>query len=160
MTNKLALYFGCIGWAGHCLYEPGERQVEPGKFDGLGRDYGLLDGGLLRNRRVPDAPDGRVHWTFGGRPITGNYWHSFFWWDRSVDRRDACNSGFYVRGFGPPDQWLVNARAAFEFACATWPRVVARQQHPLLLVCIHGTDQAIECEQCAKERAEREARRA
>jgi hypothetical protein len=65
-----------------------------------------------------------VHWTCGGDPL----WFAFVWWDRSGDSRPGSNSGFYVRGFAPPE-----ARQAFEFACRAWPAVVARQEHALVL---------------------------
>ncbi len=83
-----------------------------------------MDAGLLKNGKRPDVCDGKVFWTCGGTTL----WYAFFWWDRSVDRRGACNSGFYVRGFGWPE-----AQAAFDYACAEFPNVVARQRHPLIL---------------------------
>lgn len=55
-------------------------------------------------------------------------WHAFIWWDRSDDQRGASNSGFYVRGFPYEER-----EPAFDFACAAWPKVVARQRHPLVL---------------------------
>jgi hypothetical protein len=83
-----------------------------------------MDTGLLKNGKHADSPDGRVWWTCGGL----TFWYAFFWWDRSVDTRGACNSGFYVRGFGWPE-----AQEAFDYACAAYPQVVARQKHPLVL---------------------------
>ncbi|ODM71693.1 hypothetical protein [Bradyrhizobium elkanii] len=93
-----------------------------------------MDGGLLKNGRHPDVPDGRVWWTCGGRE---DLVYAFFWWDRSVDRRGACNSGFYVRGFQPerlaPETAKVNAGLAFDYACEIFPSVVSRQRYPLVL---------------------------
>lgn len=83
-----------------------------------------MDGGLLKNGKRRDVYDGKVFWTCGGL----EFWYAFFWWDNSVDRRGASNSGFYVRGFGWPE-----ATAAFEYACEQFPQVVGRQRQPLVL---------------------------
>jgi hypothetical protein len=123
-----ALYFGCLNDAGHFLHRRGDivRIWRPQDvFPGFPWKIGMLDGGLLKNGRVPDVPDGRVHWTCGGR---NEFWFGFVWWDRSGDKRSGSNSGFYVRGF--PSTAVANA---FDFACQTWPDVIARQQHPLML---------------------------
>jgi hypothetical protein len=124
--GKVALYFGCWRQAGHFLHDVGGGHIYriDEVFD-LPWDEGLMDTGLLRNGKVPDAPDGRVYWTCGGAKA---FWYAFYWWDRSVDHRGACNSGFYVRGFGWPE-----AQAAFDYACAQFPHVVERQNHPLVL---------------------------
>jgi len=123
----MALYFGCWRNAGHYLHDISGRNLYGREFpNDLPWDEGLMDTGLLRNRKVQDNPNGRVFWTCGGAKAL---WYAFYWWDRSVDRRGACNSGFYVRGFGWPE-----AGAAFDYACAQFPHVVARQKHPLVLV--------------------------
>lgn len=125
---RLALYFG-FGDGGHFLRSHRGRHetLDPEKdFPGFPWTISLLDGGLLKNRKASDHPDGRVHWTCGGRPAL---WLAFFWWDRSGDKRGASNSGFYVRGFEHTDR-----AAAFDFACAEWPEVVCRQLHPLRVV--------------------------
>lgn len=124
--NAIAYYFG-YGDGGHFLRMPnGRSTLDPERDVGNGFPWsiGLLDTGLLKNRRAPEPPDGRVHWT-----ASSNLWHAFFWWDRSGDKRPACNSGFYVHGFP------YNCREyAWDFACKAWPDVVARQLHPLVLV--------------------------
>lgn len=94
-----------------------------------------MDTGLLKNRKAPDEPDGRVHWTCGGAT---EFWFAFVWWDRSVDKRSQSNSGFYVR-FGSPAEARSNLHTAFEFACQAWPAVVSRQQFPLVLVTAADT---------------------
>lgn len=129
MSDRVALYFGCLGGKGHFLHLPGGKHAPHDHPVPWGP--GLMDTGLLKNRKVPDVPDGRVHWTAGGRP---DLWFAFFWWDRSVDSRGACNSGFYVRGFGPATEARDNVQAAFDFGCAAWPKVVERQEFPLRLV--------------------------
>lgn len=124
--GKLALYFGCWRGAGHYLHLPNGST----SWDNRRKDEGppwstaLMDCGLLRNGKHTDVYDGKVYWTAGGT----SFWYAFFWWDRSVDSRGGSNSGFYVRGFGWPE-----SRQAFDYACKTFPAVVARQRHPLVL---------------------------
>jgi len=134
---RRALYFG-YGPGGHFLRfgEHDWRTSLHPEQDVPGFPWGceLLDTGLLKNRGVPDAPDGRVHCVCGGRP---DLWFGFFWWDRSGDSRPACNSGFYVLGFEPPEVTRTSveeaAPRAFAFACEQWPSIVKRQLHPLAL---------------------------
>jgi hypothetical protein len=117
-------YFGCGRDMGHFLYGPNaltDPTLQPPA--GCPWNIGHMDCGLLKNGRHPDKPDGRVFFT-----LARNDWHAFFWWDRSIDRRGASNSGFYVQGFRAPQY-----RTAFEHACATFPMIVARQQLPLVL---------------------------
>lgn len=125
--TKLALYFG-YGRGGHflrdggnvdsCLYGDGKE------YPGFPWDIGLLDTGLLKNRKVPDRPDGRVHWTAGGTPL----WLALAWWDRSGDKRSNSNSGFYVQGFSH-----LEVQAALDFAREQWPDVDRRQAFPPVL---------------------------
>ena len=125
--NKRALYFGCWDAPGHFLHGHGRIS---GSFDtcwvgdGFPWTRDLLDTGFLVNREVPDIPDGRVHWTCGGKPL----WLAFVWWDRSVDTRGACNSGFYVLGFDH-----LHPQVALDYAGSVFPHVVARQKFPLVL---------------------------
>jgi len=133
--ERAAFYFG-FGSGGHFLRTKGgyRTYLEPREADpSLPWDIGLMDTGLLKNRKVPDDPDGRVHWVCAGRPL----WFGFFWWDRSGDKRDASNSGFYVRGFSPEtvtkESVEAMAPAAFAFACEQWPEIVSRQLFPLVL---------------------------
>lgn len=122
-----AHYFGFERFSGHFFQtKDGKSSLSGCQVDS---DFieswdALIDGGLLRNGRVPDQPDGRVKCV----PAKGP-WIAFVWWDRSGDKRGASNSGFYVHGFEWEDR-----QAAFEFACAQWPDVVARQLFPLQLV--------------------------
>ena len=126
MTVPRALYFGCMDHAGHYLHDQ-RGCVIWDRPDGCPWDMPLMDGGLLRNGGRKDVVDGRVFWTCGG-PSINDIWLAFYWWDRSVDKRGACNSGFYVHGFKhtEPD-------AAFAFACHQFPKVVERQQFPLVI---------------------------
>ena len=122
--GAMALYFGCWDSAGHFLCDVAGRHLYDGLPD-LPWPEWMMDGRLLNNGKVPNSPDGRVFWTCGGAKA---FWYAFYWWDRSVDKRGACNSGFYVRGFGWPE-----AQAAFDYACLRFPHVVERQQYPLVL---------------------------
>lgn len=136
MTDKLALYFGCANERGHWLQSPGlGKTFDPTRaIPGFPWSIGSLDGGLLKNAKIPDVVDGRVIWTCGGRP---DLWFAFVWWDRSGNSRPGSNSGFYVRGFGPDVAERASislvARDAFAFAKATYPKIVARQAFPLVL---------------------------
>lgn len=123
--GKLALFFGADP-IGHYLHHPNGKKLWNAQRDvpGFPWSEGLLDSGLLKNGSRSDVYDGKVFWTCGGRAL----WYAFFWWDRSGDSRGASNSGFYVRGFGWPE-----TTAAFEYACAQFPRIVARQEYPLVL---------------------------
>jgi hypothetical protein len=124
--GKVALYFGCWRNLGHYLHNAGGSCLyDRERPNDLPWSEGLMDATLLRNGKIPDVPDGRVFWTCGGSKA---FWFAFYWWDRSVDTRGACNSGFYVRGFGQTE-----ARAAFDYACDEFPYVVERQKFPLVL---------------------------
>lgn len=131
---KIALYFGMLGRLGHTMHGLPSPNRHIGRMSyntekdlpGFPWSTGLLDSGLLVNGKITDDPDGRVWWTCGGIPVL---WHAFYWWDRSGDERSNSNSGFYVRGFTYEER-----EPAFAFACETWPQVVARQHHPLVLL--------------------------
>jgi hypothetical protein len=128
MTEKLALYFGCVGDSGHFLWDPRDmssRLRPPRDVQDFPWTMGQLDHDLLDRRGLRRF--GKVAWLVGGRPVA---WHAFLWWDRSVDRRPGSNSGFYVRGFEPRRE---DAAPAFEYAKAVWPGVVERQLFPLVL---------------------------
>ena len=124
--GKVALYFGCWNQAGHYIHDvSGNSELNPKRLHAeIPWDIGLMDTGLLKNGNIPDVPTGKVYFTCGGLA----FWYAFYWWDRSVDTRGACNSGFYVRGFGHHDE-----NAAFAYACEQFPHVVKRQKFPLVL---------------------------
>jgi hypothetical protein len=126
--GKMTLFFGCWRSAGHFLHDTSGLHMYPSRSSfphDLPWDEFIMDTGLLKNSKIPDLPDGKVYWTCGGKDAL---WYAFYWWDRSVDKRGACNSGFYVRGFGYPE-----AQEAFDYACTQFPHVVERQKFPLAL---------------------------
>ncbi len=123
-TTRRALYFGCIDRPGHYLFDENRRHLWSRYPEGFPWNDSHMDTGLLKNGGHPDVCDGKVFWTCGGDPL----WYAFVWWDRSVDKRGACNSGFYVRGFDHNQP-----AKAFAHACATFPDVVKRQRHSLVL---------------------------
>lgn len=127
MLGKMALYFGCWDQAGHYLHDVKGKSVweHHGRPNDLPWTESIMDGTLLNNGKIKDLPDGKVYCTCGGKD---GFWYAFYWWDRSVDKRGACNSGFYVRGFGYPEM-----QEAFDYACSQYPHVVTRQKHPLAL---------------------------
>lgn len=129
---KRALYFGCRDVCGHYLQEGHKTIWDPPA--GCPWTLGHMDGGLLGNGKHADVYDGKVWWTCGGR---SDFWYAFFWWDNSVDRRGASNSGFYVLGFKPeiisPETARANSVLAFRYACEAYPWVVERQRQPLCL---------------------------
>lgn len=130
---KRAFYFGCRDVYGHYLHE-GTRTIWDVPPEIHWWHLGLMDGGLLKNGRHRDVYDGKVFWTCGGKD---SLWYAFVWWDNSVDRRGASNSGFYVGGFEPetltPETARANAALAFAYACEAYPWVVSRQRQPLVL---------------------------
>lgn len=140
VVEKLAIYFG-YGRGGHFLrFKNGYATLDTSQVPGLPWSIELMNTGLLKNRQVPDQPDGRVHMVCGGNPL----WFAFVWWDRSGDKRPGSNSGFYVRGFAhdyKPGMGRTAARAiiipesvkAFEYAQSIWPAVTERQRFPLVL---------------------------
>ena len=123
-AEKLALYFGCRSEPGHYLQSAQGTLLDTEKVPVFPWNLSHLDGGLLKNGQHRDIYDGKVFWTCGGTPL----WLAFFWWDNSVDRRGASNSGFYVRGFD-----VAARQAALDYACSVFPKVVARQKQPLVL---------------------------
>lgn len=126
MTQR-AFYFGCYGNTGHHLRGFGSRRTlcDPiRQICGFPLVLPELDGALLKARGVPDEYDGRVYW----QTSENGKWLAFVWWDRSGDSRPGSNSGFYVIGFT-----ALELQAAFDFACAQWAEVVARQTVPLVL---------------------------
>ena len=125
MTAPQAFYFGCRRRIGHYLHSvSGECSTYELPLD-IPWTIWDMDGLLLKNGKHPDIYDGNVFWTCGGK---SDLWFAFLWWDNSIDRRGASNSGFYVQGFAFGDH-----EKAFKFACEAFPDVVSRQRCQLTL---------------------------
>ncbi len=122
----MALFHGCWDRPGHYLHDRTGKTLweRDAKVLQLPWSSSHMDGGLLKNGKRSDRPDGKVWWTCGGL----TFWYAFYWWDRSGDRRGASNSGFYVRGYGWPE-----ASEAFDYAVSVFPHIVSRQKYPLVL---------------------------
>jgi hypothetical protein len=110
-------YFGCINRPGHYLFAPGSRRtIEPSRI-GLPWDW-AIDSGLC-----PPGPEIEGHALLhhkGG-------WTAIAFWDRSVDPRGKCNSGFYALGTLTFEEMVERAKANF-------PEVWARFHFPVILV--------------------------
>lgn len=123
MIIAKAFYFGYVEGYGHGLCDKNGR-VRSSVIE-VPWTIGNMDTGLLKNGKHPDIEDGKVFWTCAkGEPL----WFAFVWWDRSGDKRPNSNSGFYVQGFDFSER-----DKAFHYACHTFPAVIARQKHALVL---------------------------
>lgn len=126
LLGRTSFYFGCWNRIGHFLHDiNGNTFYSSDWSTGLPWGLPLVDGGLLKNGKIKDIPDGKVYWTCGGKDA---FWYAFYWWDRSVDSRPNSNSGLYVKGFEHP-----SPQEAFDYACSQFPNVVQRQNFPLAL---------------------------
>ena len=100
-----AYYFGCDGPPGHFFHTPARHQTY-----NVPRWMERLDGVL------PPRDDREAQ-----GPATLTYmhgWTAIAWWDRSVDKRGACNSVVWLRGELSWDEALAAARRAFPWVFA------------------------------------------
>ena len=100
------LYFGCMGRAGHFLFDhDGQRPYgsTPWGYD--------LDGGLLDSSKPEVEGVVQFHQKDG--------WTAIAFWDRSVDSRYASNSAFLVAE-------SVSAETLLAMARESWPAVFSR----------------------------------
>lgn len=115
-------YFGCIRESGHYLWESGEYKYYAQQ---MARKIPNL------NPMVLECLDGVYPPMFQGHgEIEGFYQESIVppvrivaWWDRSVDKRGACNSALVGYGFD-------NAEAMLDAAVTEFPSVMKRQPRP------------------------------
>lgn len=134
-------YFGCIERAGHYLWRKRDRGPEPAHDVenriqlSLGAPLDAAGvGGLCWNSPKSkyreysydrDETEGRALLTHR------NGWTVVAFWDRSVDRRGACNSAFIVKGEMTFEQ-------ATRVARHRWPEVWARFTFDVVRVDEHG----------------------
>ncbi len=115
-------YFGCVEKSGHYLFGPGPREVYRPMPDGwpFGNYGEKLDG-----RFPPLGPEkmGRatIH-VFHG-------WTVMAMWDRTVDKRGACNSSFVAHGRHSFDEMVALAKEHFP---TVWDRI--NEAAPVVLV--------------------------
>lgn len=108
------LYFGCWRQAGHYLFEQGMHSL------GLGRDrqqerlMSFIDSTLCPPGEEIEGVANRTHLNFDGAPVT-----VLSFWDRSVDKRGACNSSFILPG-------VLDFTAAMAEAKRVFPEIFAR----------------------------------
>ena len=119
-------FFGCLGGVGHYLYGPGG--VDRGLPDMGQTPWGHeLDGGLAPPSDESKTSRGEGYQKQGHTAIHHKGgWTLISWWDRTVDTRYACNSGFMVEGefdFG----------RMVELLKELWPQVHERQPVELFL---------------------------
>lgn len=81
-------YHGCIGGAGHYLWDAGPHKCWSG--GGLPFRASILDAGLLDPQR--EQAEGVV------RRVVIAGWTVLAFWDRSIDSRPGSNSAFVVEG--------------------------------------------------------------
>ena len=129
-------YFGCLDRPGHYLStRRGRRVVDAWDAqDTLTRVFGGIDGKLCWNSPPPgdrgssydrDETEGLALITH--RADKSGDWTALAFWDRSVDRRGACNSAFFCRGQLTFAQMVRVARTV-------WPEVWARFNFPIVQV--------------------------
>ncbi len=138
-----AYYHGCVGGAGHYLFDRNLRQIWRSQIE-TGIPWPFLDGALAPyypdctfndvtdsqghirafcSRRYPyaDRPEDRQRCDaiegltkfHNKRDATGAYWTALAFWDRSVDKRGGCNSVFILEGSYNFEQALTLARQIF-----------------------------------------------
>lgn len=130
-------YFGCVDGPGHIFRGPGPRTRVYALEEHLAQLFGGLDGKLCWNSPRSDRDrfvdrnetEGRAFITHCGG------WTALAFWDRSVDRRGACNSAFFVQGTLTFAQIVWVARHC-------WPKIWARFTFPVIEVDAKGREVA------------------
>ncbi len=128
-------HFGCMDGPGHYLRGPGGTS----RLSALERElttlFAGLDGTLCWNspRSDRDRYDRRDETE--GRAFVSHRggWTALAFWDRSVDRRGACNSAFFVRGTLTFAQIVRVARHC-------WPKIWARFSFAVVEVDANGRE--------------------
>lgn len=117
-------FFGCVAEPGHHLRDPrGRMRYDIDSIQPFGHD--------LDSRLAPPGPGSRP----GRREeIEGHAalhrrsgWTALSWWDRSVDRRGACNAALVAPGELSAEEILVLGRRWF-------PLIMARFAYAIVVV--------------------------
>lgn len=130
------LFFGCWRDLGHYWIDPGNVATHGMRAaeDKLPEElrHGRIDGGFCpgspesledrrRDRKTRPEVEGEARLTH----LAG--WTVLGWWDRSVDKRGACNSNIVARG-------IHDYTTMLEIGKRRMPHVMARQRQELKLV--------------------------
>lgn len=146
-------YFGCVGVPGHYWHQSVDGHafgIRPPHGDGWVGPYGNpwrpkdrgglgIDGVLAPRVTVPTKADSHGGYREHGRTYEAEQgvaalhvvdgWTAIAFWDRSVDKRGACNSNFVTHDVVDFDEMVRRSRAAFPHVWARFPFEV-RQAAP------------------------------
>lgn len=128
-------YFGCIDGPGHYFRGPGNTSRVYELEHELTTLFAGIDGKLCWNspRTTRDQYDRRDE-TEGRAFVTHRGgWTALAFWDRSVDRRGACNSAFFVRG-------TLTFAQIVRVARHRWPKLWSRFTFPVVEVDAQGQE--------------------
>lgn len=112
------IYFGCIGRAGHFLYNSDGRTIYPRRGEWFPWGLDEIDGPL--QPQTEEQVEGLcvLHRRDG--------WTCIAWWDRSEDSRPNSNSALFVEGYRDFEQMVGELSQHF-------PQVMLRQNCELKL---------------------------
>lgn len=126
---KNAYYFGCIERPGHFLWGENGRHLYGNERLTTECPWGEdeVDGDLTPHRQgckkgpycgCGMMPEGEavIHHKDG--------WTALSFWDRSVDKRGACNSNFFIKG-------TYDFTTMLNLVCQRFPSIVARFKFPI-----------------------------
>ena len=128
-------YFGCVGGPGHFFHGPGGTTKLRATEEVVTALFKGIDGKLCWNSPradrdrydYRDETEGRAFITHSGG------WTALAFWDRSVDRRGACNSAFFVQG-------TLTFAQIVRVARHRWPKLWARFAFPVVEVDARGRE--------------------
>ncbi len=121
-------YFGCVGSPGHYWRDPTDSRRQSSIEKRVGRSiHPRIDGGFCPGS-VPGDPWKRTRSEVEGEAAVHHVdgWTILAFWDRSVDKRGACNSNFVALGEH-------DFAAMCEIAQRVFPRVWNRYQFAVRL---------------------------
>lgn len=120
MTPRM-FYFGCWGVSGHYLFTDRGEHPEPHVEASLRAAVGSIDGRYppQYNQRAFSEPGYQEEGLALVHHVNG--WTVLAFWDRSIDRRFACNSNFIAEGAHDFDAMRTLARDRFPTIWARFP---------------------------------------
>lgn len=119
-TNPRMFYFGPWDRAGHYFFDERGRNIDVYKIAGF--PFGHRgDRVMVDGRLQPGSPDPNDRLRRRTRPeIEGeallhhvNGWTALCFWDRSVDKRGACNSNYFAEGNFSFEEMVAMAKTRF-----------------------------------------------